>query len=33
MLDLGCGSGRDAYLLSQLVCESGSVIGIDMTKE
>ncbi|MBM9548032.1 methyltransferase domain-containing protein [Leptospira sp. 201903074] len=33
ILDLGCGSGRDVYLLSQLVGESGSVIGIDMTKE
>lgn len=33
ILDLGCGSGRDVYLLAQLVGESGSVIGIDMTKE
>ncbi|TGL88798.1 methyltransferase domain-containing protein [Leptospira congkakensis] len=33
ILDLGCGSGRDVYLLSQLVGESGSVIGIDMTSE
>ena len=31
VLDLGCGTGRDAYLLSQLVGESGQVIGIDMT--
>src|ERR1700692_2885861 len=31
VLDLGCGSGRDSYLLSQLVGESGRVIGIDMT--
>ncbi len=33
VLDLGCGTGRDAYLLSQLVGENGSVIGIDMTDE
>ena len=31
-LDLGCGSGRDCYILSQLVGESGSVFGIDMTE-
>jgi ubiquinone/menaquinone biosynthesis C-methylase UbiE len=30
-LDLGSGSGRDCYLLSQLVGEGGKVIGIDMT--
>lgn len=33
VLDLGCGSGRDCYLLSRLVGESGQVIGIDMTRE
>ncbi len=33
VLDLGCGTGRDAYLLSQLVGESGKVIGVDMTEE
>lgn len=33
VLDLGCGSGRDAYILSQLVGEKGRVIGIDMTDE
>ncbi len=33
VLDLGCGTGRDCYLLSQLVGESGRVIGIDMTAE
>lgn len=33
VLDLGCGSGRDVYLLSRLVGESGRVIGIDMTTE
>jgi ubiquinone/menaquinone biosynthesis C-methylase UbiE len=32
-LDLGCGSGRDTFLLSKLVGESGRVIGIDMTAE
>jgi len=31
VLDLGCGTGRDVYLLSQLVGETGEVIGIDMT--
>ena len=33
VLDLGSGTGRDCYLLSQLVGESGSVTGIDMTDE
>ncbi len=33
VLDLGCGTGRDAYVLSKLVGESGRVIGIDMTEE
>jgi arsenite methyltransferase len=33
VLDLGCGTGRDCYLLSQLVGERGRVIGIDMTEE
>lgn len=33
VLDLGCGSGRDCYLASALVGESGSVIGVDMTAE
>jgi len=31
VLDLGCGSGRDVYLLSQLVGETGRVVGVDMT--
>jgi arsenite methyltransferase len=31
VLDLGCGSGRDCYLLSKLVGEEGHVIGVDMT--
>lgn len=33
VLDLGCGAGRDVYMLSQFVGESGKVIGVDMTKE
>ena len=33
VLDLGCGSGRDVYLLSQLVGAGGAVVGIDMTPE
>ncbi|MFT4553109.1 MAG: arsenite methyltransferase [Chlamydiales bacterium] len=33
VLDLGCGSGRDCYILSQLVGEEGRVIGVDMTLE
>lgn len=33
ILDLGCGTGRDVYLCSQLVGPKGKVIGIDMTEE
>ncbi len=33
VLDLGCGTGRDAFLLSRLVGEDGRVIGVDMTEE
>ncbi|MBG0808007.1 methyltransferase domain-containing protein [Methylosinus sp. H3A] len=33
VLDLGCGSGRDVYLMSQLVGPSGEVVGVDMTPE
>jgi ubiquinone/menaquinone biosynthesis C-methylase UbiE len=33
VLDLGCGSGRDCYLLSKLVGPKGRVIGVDMTDE
>jgi len=33
VLDLGCGTGRDAYLVSKLVGEEGCVIGVDMTEE
>jgi SAM-dependent methyltransferase len=33
VLDLGCGAGRDVYVLSKLVGEHGHVIGVDMTEE
>ena len=33
VLDLGSGSGRDVYLISQLVGPSGEVVGVDMTDE
>lgn len=33
VLDLGCGTGRDCYLLSKLIGEKGRVIGVDMTDE
>ena len=33
VLDLGCGTGRDSYVVSSLVGQSGHVIGIDMTDE
>jgi SAM-dependent methyltransferase len=33
VLDLGCGAGRDVYVLSRLVGETGRVIGVDMTPE
>ena len=33
VLDLGCGTGRDVYVLSKLVGETGHVIGVDMTPE
>ena len=31
LVDLGCGTGRDVYLLSQLVGQTGFVHGVDMT--
>lgn len=31
VLDLGCGAGRDAFLLSALVGPTGSVVGVDFT--
>jgi SAM-dependent methyltransferase len=33
VLDLGSGSGRDAYILAQLVGPEGEVVGVDMTEE
>jgi len=33
VLDLGCGTGRDVYIASKLVGESGRAIGVDMTAE
>jgi len=33
VLDLGCGSGRDVYALSQLVGPAGKVTGVDMTPD
>lgn len=33
MLDLGSGSGRDCFMLSQLVGENGHITGVDMTKD
>lgn len=33
VMDLGCGTGRDVYVLAQLVGERGHVHGIDMTQE
>jgi ubiquinone/menaquinone biosynthesis C-methylase UbiE len=32
VLDLGSGTGRDCYVLSQLVGEQGRVVGVDMTE-
>lgn len=31
VLDLGCGAGRDVYVLSQMVGAEGAVAGVDMT--
>jgi arsenite methyltransferase len=33
VLDLGSGTGRDSFIISRLVGEKGSVVGIDMTDE
>ncbi|MFT4571178.1 MAG: arsenite methyltransferase [Hyphomicrobiaceae bacterium] len=33
VVDLGCGTGRDVYVIAQLVGETGHVHGIDMTPE
>ncbi len=32
VLDLGCGTGRDLFALTQLVGEGGQVVGVDMTE-
>lgn len=33
VVDLGCGTGRDCFVISRLVGPSGRVIGVDMTDE
>ena len=33
ILDLGCGTGRDVYVISKLVGKNGCVIGIDMNDD
>lgn len=33
VLDLGCGTGRDVYVISKLVGKAGRVIGIDMNDD
>lgn len=33
ILDLGCGTGRDVFVASKLVGESGKVIGVDMNDD
>ncbi len=33
VVDLGCGIGRDVFILSKLVGENGRVIGIDSEKD
>lgn len=33
VLDIGCGTGRDVFVVSKLVGEEGRVIGVDMTDE
>ena len=33
VLDLGCGTGRDVYIISRLVGEEGCAMGVDMTPE
>ncbi|MFD5000647.1 methyltransferase domain-containing protein [Streptomyces buecherae] len=33
VLDLGCGSGRDAYVLAQLTGPTGRVIGVDVAED
>lgn len=33
IVDLGCGTGVDVYIVSHLAGEQGKVIGVDMTAE
>lgn len=33
VLDLGCGAGRDCYIISKMVGSEGKVVGVDMTDE
>jgi radical SAM/Cys-rich protein len=33
VLDLGCGTGRDAYIISYLAGEDGRIVGVDMSEE
>ena len=33
VLDLGSGSGRDVYMIAQVVGSEGEVVGVDMTDE
>jgi ubiquinone/menaquinone biosynthesis C-methylase UbiE len=33
ILDLGCGTGRDVFVLSKLVGPKGTVLGVDMTED
>ena len=33
VLDLGCGTGRDVYVISKLVGAEGKVIGVDMNED
>lgn len=33
VVDLGCGTGRDAFICAKLAGEAGRVVGIDMTEE
>ncbi|NEQ96059.1 MAG: methyltransferase domain-containing protein [Cyanothece sp. SIO2G6] len=33
VLDLGCGTGRDVFIISQLIGSEGKVYGLDMTEE
>ena len=33
ILDLGSGSGRDCYVLAQMVGENGRIVGVDMTEQ